>query len=98
MPKAKQGLTSPEDRREINRILREREAERDRKSMEMERLLDCRAGKLLREGQPFIVVAFKELYYPAVYRTIRMHEKQRGSWTETCESEYQKMMQLWANR
>lgn len=50
-----------------------------------EGLLDSRAGKLLRKGKPFIVVANDEPYFTAVYATIRTHEKLTGRWNDEDE-------------
>ena len=46
------------------------------------KLLCCRAGRLLRKGKPFVVVACDEPYYLDVYRLIRQHEKAKGEWSE----------------
>lgn len=54
-----------------------------------------RAGKMLLKGKKFITVAMDEHYYAEVYRTIRLHEKQRGRWTNEDESEFQVAMQMW---
>ena len=51
-------------------------------------LLDCRAGHLLVEGKPFIVVSCTEPYYASVYSTIREHEKAAGTWTDECEAAF----------
>ena len=59
------------------------------------RLLDCRAGKLLLKGKPFIIVACDEPYYLDVYRTIRKHEKERGTWTQDCELQFQASVAQW---
>ena len=48
-------------------------------------LLNCRAGKLLKKGKPFIVVANDESYFTSVYLVIRESEKAKGTWTEECE-------------
>ncbi len=52
-------------------------------------LLSGRAGKLLKKGKPFIVVANDEPYFTAVYLIIREAEKAKGRWTEECEQWFQ---------
>ncbi len=44
------------------------------------KLLDCRAGKLLRKGKFFLVVANDEPYFTNVYTLIRDNEKRHGRW------------------
>lgn len=51
-------------------------------------LLDCRAGKLLRKGKPFLVVAIDEPYYSAVYKMIRDREMEIGRWNSEDEVKY----------
>lgn len=53
------------------------------------KLLDCRAGKLLMKGKPFIVVAHDEPYFTSVYLVIREAEKHKGRWTADCERTFQ---------
>ena len=48
-------------------------------------LLDCRAGKLLRKGKFFLVVANDEPYFTHVYTLIRDNEKRHGRWTDADE-------------
>lgn len=72
-------------------ILKHRQEETQkliRENLDMSMLLNCRAGKLLKKGTPFIVVSIKEDYYPMVYRTIRTSEKRKGTWTEQCETDF----------
>lgn len=54
-----------------------------------EALLDSRAGKLLRNGKTFIVVAVDEPYFSFVYDLIRKQEKHKGRWTDECEAAFQ---------
>jgi len=66
-----------------------REAEGSRRRAEAaEGLLDCRAGKLLKKGKPFVVVACDEEYYMRVYAMIREDEQRKGRWTEEDEAAY----------
>jgi len=51
--------------------------------------LDCRAGKLLIEKKPFIVVADDEPYFLRVYSMVRETEQEKGTWTPECEDAYQ---------
>lgn len=51
--------------------------------------LDCRAGKLLVEKKPFIVVANDEPYFLRVYSMVRETEREKGTWTPECEDAYQ---------
>ncbi len=67
--------------------------------MKAEGLLDSgRAGKLLKKGKPFIVVAHDEPYYLDVYRLIRWHERQKDRWTVEDESAFQIAMSYWMER
>ena len=75
---------------DANERLRAQFAEVDTQLAERDALLDGRAGKLLRKGKHFVVVAEDEPYYPSVYACIRQAEKAKGSWTDVCEAEYQK--------
>ena len=52
-------------------------------------LSDTRAGKLLVKGTPFLCVKFSEPYARMVYETIRIHELDKGTWTDIDEEEYQ---------
>lgn len=54
-------------------------------------LLQCRAGKLLLKGKPFIVIANDEPYFTTVYLIIRESEKAKGTWTEECERCFQEL-------
>jgi len=45
-------------------------------------LLNCRAGKLLKKGKAFVVVACDEPYYNHVYEIIRRFERQKERWTD----------------
>ena len=54
------------------------------------KLFDTRAGKLLLEGKPFLVVKLDEEYAPHVYRSIRNYEKANHTWTEQDEDEFQR--------
>lgn len=51
-------------------------------------MLRCRAGKLLIEKKPFIVVASDEPYFKAVYEMIRENERMQGTWTPECEDAF----------
>lgn len=46
-----------------------------------EGLLDSRAGKLLKKGKYFLVVAIDEPYFLDVYTLIRNEEISKGRWT-----------------
>lgn len=74
--------TYPDAIEEIHRLRDALETER--------RLLDCRAGKLLRKGKNFLVVACDEPYYMRVYHMIRNREIEIGRWTEEDEQEFAK--------
>jgi ABC-type siderophore export system fused ATPase/permease subunit len=54
-----------------------------------ESLLSGRAGKLLKKGKFFLVVAEDEPYFRQVYEMIREHEKQIGRWTEEDEEQFE---------
>lgn len=54
----------------------------------LNKLLDCRAGKLLRKDKFFVIVAHDEPYFAAVYSTIRAHEKAAGRWTSEDEEHF----------
>lgn len=54
-----------------------------------ESLLSGRAGKLLKKGKFFLVVAEDEPYFRQVYGMIREHEKQIGRWTEEDEEQFE---------
>ena len=56
------------------------------------RMLDSRAGKLLRKGKPFVVVACDEVYYAGVYDLIRLHERQSGRWSDQDEQLFNEAM------
>lgn len=58
-------------------------------------LLDCRAGKLLKKGKRFVVVAVDEPYFSMVYGTIRQTEMQKGSWTPQCQADMDAAMAEW---
>jgi hypothetical protein len=60
-------------------------------------ILDCRAGKLLKKGKPFIVVAEDEPYYMDVYRTIRSNENTKGRWTDEDEQQFEASRVRWNN-
>lgn len=71
-------------------------AMQDRRTLaiEIERLkglLSGRAGKLLKKGKPFIVIADDETYFTTVYKTIREMETANGRWTEECERCFQEL-------
>jgi hypothetical protein len=55
----------------------------------MEKLLDCRAGKLLKKGKYFLVVAHDEPYFLQVYDMIREHEIAKGRWSEEDQQIYE---------
>ena len=76
-------IEKEEFRREVYKGLREE----NKKYYE---LLLGRAGKLLKKGKPFVVVACDEPYYLDVYRLIRRHEKEKGDWTNYDEENYLK--------
>lgn len=57
---------------------------------ELAGLYATRAGKLLRKGKFFIVVAHDEPYFAEVYTKIRLHEKHKGTWTEEDEALWKK--------
>jgi len=59
---------------------------------ELEAVLDCRAGRLLSSGRFFVVVAEEEPYFADVYDLIRLHECDKGDWTEEDEATYQDAM------
>lgn len=54
-----------------------------------EGLLSGRAGKLLKKGKFFLVVAEDEPYFNAVYRMIREREIEMGRWTEEDEEQFE---------
>lgn len=56
-----------------------------------QKLIDCRAGKLLLKGKPFIVVANDETYFTSVYLLIRVSEQAKGTWLEECETCFQSL-------
>jgi hypothetical protein len=77
-------LSANEVLKENQRILSERS------------LLDnSRAGKLLRKGKEFIVVAIDEPYYPQAYRLIRQSEVKKGTWTKECEARFVRCISDW---
>lgn len=53
-----------------------------------ERLLSGRAGKLLKKGKFFLVVAEDEPYFKQVYQMIRNREIEIGRWTEEDEEHF----------
>ena len=60
-----------------------------------EALLDSRAGKLLRKGKTFVVVAVDEPYFTFVFGLIRKQELKRGTWSEIDEQWYQNACDEW---
>lgn len=56
----------------------------------MSKLLDTRAGKLLVDDKPFLVVSIYEPYYLDVYDIISKSEIEKGTWTLSDEIEYHK--------
>ena len=68
--------------------LRARVAARDKEIERLRDLLNCRAGKLLRKGKTFVVVAVDEPYFAFVFDLIRKHEKHHGRWTDDDQSWY----------
>lgn len=56
---------------------------------DLARMLDCRAGKLLKKGKFFLCVAHDESYFSAVYEVIRAREMTHGEWTDEDEKVYQ---------
>ena len=65
---------------------------------ELQNLLNCRAGKLLRKRKDFIVVAYDEPYFPEAYRLIRIYERAKGTWTTDCEYSFRRLMDMWLTR
>lgn len=57
-----------------------------------ERLLDSRAGKLLKKGKTFIAVAVDEPQFSFMYDLIRKHEKHKGRWTVEDEAAFNTAM------
>jgi len=82
-------------RREERQIQAQIRREEQKRVAEMEFLLDSRAGKLLKKGKPFIVVACDEPYYLEVYRLIRAYEKAKGTWTERDENVFNQTIVEW---
>ena len=72
----------------VHALLHERD-EAQAAAGKLETLLDGRAGKLLKKGKPFVVVACDEPYYHTVYRLIREREKAVGRWTKEDEAIYE---------
>lgn len=60
-----------------------------------EGLLEGRAGKLLKKGKTFVVVAVDELYFPAVYMMIREDEKRHGKWGDCDERAMELALDEW---
>lgn len=87
-------LTTAE-KRKLNKQKAEQEREERRHYLEMESLLNCRAGKLIKKGKMFIVVAVDEPYFPLVYKIIRQHEKRKHGWTAICEENFQLAINQW---
>jgi len=61
---------------------------RDEKLDYYEYLLSGRAGKLLKKGKFFVVVAEDEPYFREVYNMIRENEIAIGRWTDEDEEQY----------
>lgn len=90
------GKMTKKDSEKLKEYLREENKKMMERLFEAEHLLDTtRAGKLLKKGKPFIVVAIDEPYYAQVYRLIRQHEAKKGTWTQDCETAFQKAMSTW---
>ena len=47
-----------------------------------------RAAKLMRKRKNFLVVAEDETYFADVYLNIRIHERQKGTWTDEDEERF----------
>lgn len=60
----------------------------EKKITQYERLLSGRAGKLLKKGKFFLVVAEDEPYFKQVYQMIREREIEIGRWTEEDEEQF----------
>ncbi len=59
----------------------------------LKEVLNCRAGKMLLQDIPFIVVSKSEPYYTSVYLVIREERKAREDWTDECEKTFQEATQ-----
>lgn len=75
--------------RESLKVERDAMKRLNKRLTEAERLLGSRAGKLLKKGKTFIVVAIDEPYFSFVYDLIRKQEKHKGRWTDACEAAFQ---------
>ena len=69
-----------------------RERKLERHIRDLETLLDCRAGRLLRKGASFIVIRDDEPYYARAYGMIRSHECFIGRWNDEDETAYRVAM------
>jgi len=63
--------------------------EKDKTIAYYEELLSGRAGKLLKKGKFFLVVACDEPYFNEVYDMIRANGIKIGRWTEEDEEQYE---------
>jgi hypothetical protein len=63
---------------------------------ELKARLDCRAGKLLKKGRRFIVVAVDEPYFCDVFNRIKENEMNKGRWTGEDEIWFLESMNEWS--
>lgn len=66
----------------------DRDRQQRERIAELETILDCRAGKLLKQGDIFIVIKDDEPYYCDAYSMIRNHEIATGRWNDEDEAAY----------
>lgn len=64
---------------------------------EADRLLSGRAGKLLKKGKTFIVVAVDEPYFRKVYEMIRDEEVRNGTWSQEDTDRMAQAVHEWAD-
>ena len=89
-------MTKTQEREEMKREIKNHILHERRRLREENMLLKTtRAGKLLLKGKPFIVVACDEPYYLETYRTIRAHERRKGTWTAKCENDFKDAVYRW---
>ena len=81
--------------RESLKVERDAMKRLNKRLTEAERLLGSRAGKLLKKGKTFIVVAVDEPYFHGVFHTIRYNEQQKGTWTDEDELWYREAIGEW---
>lgn len=63
---------------------------------EQEYSISKRLEKVLRSGKEFLIVTDTEPYYHDVYNTIRIHEKNKGTWTKEDEEAFEEAQQIHA--